>query len=247
MICLIDGDILMYRCAWSNDKSDDFQDVKDHVVTLMYEILSNNNSKDYISYLTGRNNFRYDIPESKDYKGTRKSEKPKWFLETKDFMINELGYHLTDRIEADDALIISSKRHPNSVICTTDKDLLQYPGTFYNINHKTITVLTKEEGLRNFWKQMLTGDVSDNVKGVEGIGPKIADKILNSVDQSHYMYRVMSAYVSKYGEYEGVRFFYENYRMLKLLDNHENFVEPEIRHMDYSIPIENYAGKRSVT
>jgi len=243
MICLIDGDVILYRSAYANENEEDFNKVKEYIYTLLFEILINNSTDSYIAYLTGPNNFRYSIPRDNSYKSTRTKEKPKWFYEVKKFLISELGFYLTERIEADDALIISNKKRDNGIICTNDKDLLQVPGNFYNITKKNSFKLEPAEAYTNFWKQMLMGDVSDNVKCIYGIGPKGAEKILKGLDESSMRHRVFGIYVDKFGEYEGIIKFYENYRMLRLLDTYEDFNEPEVIKIDTLKPIESYVRK----
>jgi len=48
--------------------------------------------------------------------------------------------------------------------------------------------VTEEQGLRNFYTQMLTGDRTDNIIGLKGIGPKKAEKILVDCKTEEEMY-----------------------------------------------------------
>ena len=48
---------------------------------------------------------------------------------------------------------------------------------FNFVKDEFITV-TPESGMKHFYTQCLTGDRSDNIKGIEKIGPKKAEKIL---------------------------------------------------------------------
>jgi hypothetical protein len=97
-------------------------------------------------YLSGKNNFRYDIATVKPYKGNRKNlEKPIHFENVKWFLISRYNAIIVDGMEADDALAIHQTAevseekivglgiqtvHP-TVICTRDKDLRQVPGWHY--------------------------------------------------------------------------------------------------------------------
>ncbi len=55
---------------------------------------------------------------------------------------------------------------------STDKE-----SSFGGIVASTVEV-DEETGLRNFYTQLLTGDTSDNIKGIAGIGPVKAKKAL---------------------------------------------------------------------
>ncbi len=52
------------------------------------------------------------------------------------------------------------------------------PGQHYNFVKDEFVTVTPESGIRHFYMQCLTGDRSDNIKGIEKIGPKKAEKIL---------------------------------------------------------------------
>jgi len=70
------------------------------------------------------------------------------------------------------------KENPSVIIITVDKDLDNTPGWHYNFVKKEKYWITEEEGIRNFYKQLLTGDAVDNIKGIKGIGPKRAEHLL---------------------------------------------------------------------
>ena len=78
--------------------------------------------------------------------------------------------------EADDALGIAQTE--DTIICSIDKDLLMIPGRHYNFVKDEFQEVTNDSGMRHFYMQCLTGDRSDNIKGIEQIGPKKAEKIL---------------------------------------------------------------------
>ncbi len=69
----------------------------------------------------------------------------------------------------------------NTVICSIDKDLQQIPGNHYNFVKKEHSFVTPEEAIQNFYKQILTGDAADNIKGAKGIGPVRAGKIIGGL------------------------------------------------------------------
>ncbi|MEM4710651.1 MAG: hypothetical protein QXL18_01755 [Candidatus Woesearchaeota archaeon] len=239
-ICLIDGDIILYNVAWGSEKETFEWNVKYNIYYTLLSILTKNNTTDYIGFITGLNNFRKQIELPRKYKANRKKEKPKWFNFVKKIMIEELKFIETNTIETDDALAICSNNLKNTIICTTDKDLFQIPGEHYNfITDKTI-IISKEEAEKFFWMQMLTGDFTDNIEGIKGLGPVKAKKILNDV--TDYKSKVLNVYIDNYGEYKGIEYFYKNYVLLKLLVEYENFTIPDVNKIDIKKPIEYYIG-----
>jgi len=92
---------------------------------------------------------------------------------------------------------VEQKEDGSTCIVAIDKDLLQVPGLHYSwpITRKNIIVreglfreISKEEGMRRFFTQALTGDTSDNIKGIYGIGAKKAEKLLADCRTEEEMY-----------------------------------------------------------
>jgi DNA polymerase-1 len=87
-------------------------------------------------------------------------------------------------LEADDVLGILAT-HPTLVpgkkcICSIDKDLLQIPGWHHNVDKNETKKV--EEYAGDIWHltQTLVGDVVDNYPGCPGIGPKKAEVLLSN-------------------------------------------------------------------
>lgn len=66
----------------------------------------------------------------------------------------------------------------NTIICSIDKDLDMIPGWHYNYVNEEKYWMSQEATIKFFYTQVLTGDTADNIRGVPGIGPKKAEKIL---------------------------------------------------------------------
>lgn len=182
MISLIDGDLVAYRCAASCEKqgvvTEDFGIACARADNLIINIEDavNANDKSQI-FLSGGDNFRKSIyPE---YKANRADQKRPDYLEPlREWLVTEWGAKVTDGIEADDALgIAQTAAEPETtIICSLDKDLLQVPGHHYSWEISTSTWLKKasfktispQEGLFNFYWQLVMGDVADNVPGYDG-------------------------------------------------------------------------------
>lgn len=174
MKALIDADIVAYRvaCTLQEDDAEDF--VYARTEDLVDQILVNTEATEYRLFLTGKNNFRYSIyPE---YKAHRPTEKPFWLEKCREYLIATFNAEVIHGQEADDALGINQTE--DTIICSIDKDLLMIPGQHYNFVKDEFITVTPESGIRHFYMQCLTGDRSDNIKGIEKIGPKKAEKIL---------------------------------------------------------------------
>lgn len=80
---LFDADVLIYRCAWSEQESDEAEaklKLDELIGSIIQEVDPYGTGKNRKFFLTGRGNFRYDIAKTAVYKGNRKdTEKPKHF------------------------------------------------------------------------------------------------------------------------------------------------------------------------
>ena len=136
-------------------------------------------------YLTGRGNFRHDLPSPHIYKGNRKdAPKPIHYHAIRDYMVDTWGAIITDGQEADDAMGIEQCSAPEgtTTICTIDKDLDMIAGLHYNWNKEGVYTIGEFEGLLNFYQQILKGDRTDNIFGIDGIGEVKARKMLEDID-----------------------------------------------------------------
>lgn len=150
----------------------------------------------YKLYLGGRKNFRHDI--FRDYKANRDSTpKPKYYRDIRDYLVEQWGGIVCEGIEADDAVGIDAIAlgPDKSVIVSTDKDLNQIPGNHYDWTEGRSYTVSAREGLTFFYEQMLMGDDTDNIPGIDGIGPVKAKRAFVDCKSPQDMARVVwSAY-----------------------------------------------------
>lgn len=178
---LIDGDLICYRCAAVTEN--DTEDIACWQVSeMMNRMLHETNAMQYQCYLTGSNNFRYDVyPE---YKANRKNvPKPRHLNVVREHLVTEWKATVTDGIEADDAMGIEQVAEPmgQSVICSIDKDMLMIPGKHYNFVKQEFAFVTPMEGLRHFYWQLIMGDRTDNIFGYDGKARQKVPKFLEPV------------------------------------------------------------------
>lgn len=197
---LVDGDIVAYRAAFSTQ--DMFpQDAESKVDELMDYILGETlmfpDPSEYEVYLTGSGNFRYDIAKSFPYKGNRSGvEKPIHLPVTRERLVSKWGATVSEGEEADDLIAIAATYYgPDTVVASIDKDMLQIPCRHFNFATGVWTTVTEFEGLRFFYKQILTGDRADNIIGLYRVGPVKAEKMLQGCNDEKSLWEtVLKAY-----------------------------------------------------
>jgi len=222
---LVDGDIIAYRSAFSA-KLEPLSVALDKADEIIEEILSNTLSfytkDDYIVYLTGSGNFRFDI--SKIYKQNRPSgEKPRHLVGIREHLIDKYNAVVSSGEEADDLIGIEATRlGPDvAIVASVDKDMLQIPCSHYNIRKKTLVTVDEKSGMKSFYSQILTGDAVDNIIGLSGIGPVTAGKILSNCDTEEACW---NAVVAMYGG--NVEMATDNARLLWLRRKEGEVWEP---------------------
>lgn len=195
-LALIDGDILVYRIGFASEG-----EPESIAIARCGEFLENlilfNGFEDYKGYLTGGGNYRHEIAKTAPYKGNRKAAKPEHYDLLREYMQTAWGFEMIEGQEADDAIGIAAYAlDPGEYcICTIDKDLDMIRGDHFNFTKDHRYFVTEEEGIRNFYKQILTGDRVDNVVGIKGIGAVKAERILKECKDENEMYlAVLEAY-----------------------------------------------------
>lgn len=211
---LIDGDLIVYRAS-SACKEDEPVSYALHNVKLTMERICDRFDRGLSqrTYLTGEGNYRVALATIKPYKGNRTQPKPQYLPDCREYLGYAWNATVVDGKEADDALATEQYSHKDRSTCivTIDKDLLYgVPGWKYNFLKEEYFYTTVEEADWYFYKQVLTGDPTDNIRGVEGIGDKKAAKILDGVNGRKALYNaVLRVYTDKYGKEEGLRQMHE--------------------------------------
>jgi hypothetical protein len=146
-------------------------------------------------FLTGKGNYRNEIATIRGYKANRVgTERPVHYKAIRRYMVERWNAAVVDGYEADDAvsIIAASYNYDPEAVCivSVDKDLMTVPGRLYNFRKKTMRIITPEEAYRAFYRQMLTGDVVDNILGCFRAGEKKALTIVpDTMNDPVDMYR----------------------------------------------------------
>ena len=197
MITFIDADSLMFKVA---HRSKNKYDLRTQWKNTLKDISDVTWATQTIVGVKGAHkNFRYDILP--DYKGNRPAlasdmkEKLNYLHE---FAVKQGAITALEGWETDDEVAQwvqdAYAEGDDYVIAHIDKDLDLLPGKHYNYNKDTHYEVDLDECLYNFYHQLLTGDRSDNIPGIKGIGPVRATRMLDGYKVDEYITAVSMAW-----------------------------------------------------
>ena len=188
-VLIIDGDILAYQIATNNEVETNWGDglwtlhsdensCKQQFDAVIDDLGSNLSADDYVVALTDKNNFRKDILPT--YKSNRNAKR-------KPLVLKAMRQHIMDKhngvmwknLEADDVMGIMATEptEEDRVLVSIDKDMRTIPCTLSN-DGSTTTQIPHRLADYNFMLQVLTGDKVDGYDGIDGVGIKTAEKLI---------------------------------------------------------------------
>lgn len=202
---LIDGDVVLYEVTtacetpvdWGDDLwtlHSDFREATQRFDCWVSGIKQKIKADKVIIAFSSMTNWRKGILPT--YKSHRKGRrKPLVFFELKEYANSTYKTLTIEDLEGDDVLGLLAgdpKVKGEKIVVTIDKDLKTVPGLHFNPMRKDEGVfeVTQEQADYNHLLQTLTGDSVDGYSGCPGIGPKRAEKILETCDWDS----VVSAY-----------------------------------------------------
>ncbi len=197
-----------------------FEDIKYHIDNIMIDLFNTLGASKYIGYLDCNFDKNFRLKYYPEYKANRKGkEKPKFFKEAKEYLVEQWGLICVNGIEADDAVNITRLNYKDSITVCVDKDLLNLTGTLmYNAKTNAFVNTDLNQAEYSFWFDMITGQSGDNIKGIPGKGKKFAEKLLTGKDINLMPGLVLGEYVQNFGIKLGLDEFYKNYKCLKILE-----------------------------
>ena len=224
---LIDCDVICYEigfaaeAGWQSEGFPPFDYVEDLLLNRINNICAAvGATAPPLMFMTGKANFRYAIAKTQPYK-TRPSLKPWHYKNIKAYLNCIYDVRLTEGLEADDLMAIESTSRPDeTIICSRDKDLLNFPGWKYSwelaaqpeigpmlvdgfgeIKYDAIRKTLKGYGEKFFYAQCLMGDAVDSIPGIPRTGKKKVYDLLSHIDNSKDALRVvLEAYRAHYRE-----------------------------------------------
>jgi hypothetical protein len=245
-LAIIDADGLIFFAAWEHRErmnSIGTLAVEKKIDRLISELLQKSGCSKYIGFYgesSEEKSFRYNFATIKPYKGHRKDEEWQKFFKkvVRKRFKEKWGFYPVKKLEADDAVNIAFHQFKSDydiVAIEEDKDGLQKgefvrlnPNRRSNINLK-LEKFEHLEGRKFFWSQMLHGDQTDNIPGIEGVGQgkkggrtsknKLVQALWAMEDPSEedMFNHVRDCYIEKYKDFY-LYYLVENYVLLKMLD-----------------------------
>ncbi len=232
---MIDGDIVAFRaaasCLLSKKKQKEGQTEPESVGIAISRgrqcvqaILEHLQTQDYLLFLSGADNFRYDIYPA--YKQHRKDvPKPPHLNRVREDLLSYFrNTIISENVEADDDMIIHHDPD-HTILCSNDKDFKANGwGKHYNFtldkDFRQVVSITPGEMDYNFMIQMLMGDKADNIIGPFGFQAKVTvQKHLDTLAQEGCIEPqdiIDESYKRAYGD-EADKIQLLNYRLLRLL------------------------------
>lgn len=136
-------------------------------------------------FITGKGNFREQIAKVRPYKGNRiLMEKPVHYHSIRRYLSNRWMARTINGWEADDEVAMQAALEgydPSQVmIVSQDKDLRTVPGLLFNYRSNAYEMISQQAALVNFYRQIITGDATDNIVGVHKAGPAKAVGIITT-------------------------------------------------------------------
>jgi 5'-3' exonuclease len=199
-IAIIDADSILYQIAHMQPSTALSKKALDDKLK---EIMTNTGAVTGAVFIKGADNFRYAVDAT--YKGNRKDtiepevkDRIEMLYEyAKDFCIQSDGGEADDYCSiAAELALREGKRY---IVCHIDKDLDCIPGYHYNFRKMETSYIEPENAYRFLMTQILTGDSTDNIQGLRGIGPKTAEKLIYGVPNNQLWDRVISIWQEKQG------------------------------------------------
>lgn len=196
-LALVDSDSIYFRVCYMTKKKNE---IRKNIDIMMNEISGQCFIPDEMKVaIKGRGNFRKDLYSA--YKMNRKELEPEMkeaLTYAHSYMVEKWNAVEADGMEADDLVAIwAAEARANEdayVVVGIDKDLKQIPGNHYNFVKKEHVFIDDDQAHLLLMTQCLTGDNSDNIPGIKGIGPKKAEKILAGIPSKRRWARVRAAW-----------------------------------------------------
>lgn len=194
-----------------------WEDCRNSVISYVDNIVSHIDT-DHKLYISGKGNFRFGIATILPYKGNRASfEKPFHYDNVRQLLVDGFDAEVSEDMEADDLIGIS--HDPNEdIIVTRDKDLNCIEGLHYNWVTGECSWINELDSYKHFYQQVLTGDDTDNILGLYGVGKSSqhVKNILTMSNEKEIFDYVAHQYQLRFGSY-WKQFMLEHCRLLWIL------------------------------
>jgi 5'-3' exonuclease len=189
-LVIFDADSMIFTVAWKFREKNVKNMVTMSLNKFISDVITNSGATHYIGFFGSKKdgaktNFRFDVDPN--YKINR-PETPEWVVKWRPILMEAMEtkwkFTAVEGMEADDAVAIAAKHfkgeYEEIIVAACDKDLQQIPGiTYYNYQKHEKHLINAFDAAMNLGVQLLMGDATDGIKGLDGIGPKKAVAVLS--------------------------------------------------------------------
>ena len=181
---------------WNRKEVDTEESAVRALEATVKNILRNLGTDKYEIYLSDSTTFRHKIAVTQPYKGNRDgAPKPVHYRPLKSNLLNNLGGSIRNGLEADDCISIRSTELGDSgVIVSIDKDFRQIAGQYYDWVRDEMGEVAPRDAALSLGCQLLSGDPTDNIPGITGIGPAKSRKALAGASSTANMLQIVRKY-----------------------------------------------------
>jgi len=239
MRALVDADIFAYEYGNFKDNETDellaWEITRSLVDERIQQVLKAVEATSSSFYLTdSKSNFRNEVATILPYKGHRDTEKPPHWAAIRQHLIDEYDAEVCYGIEADDKCGIEQCTDKDlTIICSRDKDMDMIPGYHYSWEcgkqKEKKWFVSELDGLKSFYKQLLTGDSTDNILGLFNVGSKAkcVQRIDTYEDEVDMFKEVYARYYERFGSY-WYKMMLENAQLLWICREGKELAESEV-------------------
>lgn len=217
---------------WSRKEVRPEADAIQAVDSVLLDIMRQLDGKrsDVLVILSGVGNFRHKIATRAEYKGNRVgAERPKNYNAVREHLIQNWRAIVTAGEEADDRIGIVMTADPNSVCCSIDKDLKQLQGWHFNFHTSELVAVSGRQADLNFFGQVLSGDATDNIPGLPGIGKvKSAKALAGCLTPWDCWLVCLSMYIQEFGKIKGRMYAIEAAQLLHVRRKDKQIWSPKL-------------------
>lgn len=206
---LLDGDLISYRTAASKEHPvnwgdgiwtlhSDEKECQLAVIQYIESVKTAANLDDVVIAFSDTVNFRKEL--NSEYKANRSAvRRPLVLKAVQEWMKQEFESVVYPRLEADDTMgILASAPDSPFIIVSDDKDMMTVPSDHFFPEERRFHTINLPQANQAFYTQAMTGDPTDNYKGVPNVGAKTAEKILagsSFTDEKELWARVLASYL----------------------------------------------------
>jgi 5'-3' exonuclease len=184
--------------------------------------------EEYVMAVKGKDNYRYLLyPEYKIHRANSNNELGRFVPGLRRMAVAEgLAIEATGR-EADDLLRIWANQcrrvGKDYVVCTIDKDLRMIPGKYYNMNKEKMEEISEFLAMQLYYQQIISGDPTDNIPGIPGLGPKKAQKFISEALTEEEMQEIVVGLYIDFYQDEWMSYLLGNAKMIHLQNHPDDY------------------------